>query len=58
MKSAFEKETVVEHHSAWISRLLHYYYDPMYERDIKRQTGQILFEGSATEIIAFIHSKF
>ena len=58
LKGAFAKETTVENHSAWISRLLHYYYDPMYERDIKRQTGQILYEGSATEIVAFINSKF
>ena len=57
LKSAFEKETTVENHAAWISRLLHYYYDPMYERDIKRQTAQILYAGSASEIVGFINSK-
>ena len=58
MKSAFENEITVENHSTWISRLLKYYYDPMYERDIKRQTGQILYEGSSSEIVGFINSKF
>jgi tRNA 2-selenouridine synthase len=57
LKLAFEKPITVEAHAGWISALLRYYYDPFYERDLKRQQGQIVFEGSANEILEFINSS-
>jgi tRNA 2-selenouridine synthase len=54
LKLAFEKPISIDAHAGWISALLRYYYDPFYERDLKRQQGQIVFEGSANEILEFI----
>lgn len=58
LKLAFEKEKTLDHHAGWITLLLRYYYDPLYLKDLKRQPGQILYEGSATEIAAFVADKF
>jgi tRNA 2-selenouridine synthase len=54
LKLAFEKPKTIDSHAGWISALLRYYYDPFYERDIKRQASQIIFEGSTNEILEFI----
>jgi len=54
LKTAFEKPKTIDHHASWISALLRYYYDPFYERDIKRQASQIMFQGSAEEIVEFL----
>jgi tRNA 2-selenouridine synthase len=54
LKLAFEKPTTMENHANWISALLRYYYDPFYERDLIRQSGQILFEGSSEDIVEFV----
>jgi tRNA 2-selenouridine synthase len=57
LKIAFEKPKTIDSHAGWISALLRYYYDPFYERDIKRQASQIMFQGSADEIIQFLGHK-
>lgn len=58
LKLAFEKEKTLSNHAGWIAALLRYYYDPLYLKDLKRQPGQILYEGSAAEIAAFVTDKF
>jgi tRNA 2-selenouridine synthase len=57
LKLAFEKPMTVEAHAGWISALLRYYYDPFYERDLKRQKDQIVFEGTANEILEFVTAR-
>jgi tRNA 2-selenouridine synthase len=58
LKRAFERPKTVDSHSGWIQALLRYYYDPFYEKDLKRQPGQILFEGTTQEIVEFISANF
>lgn len=58
LKLAFEKPKTVDNHSAWIQALLRYYYDPFYDKDLKRQSSQVLFEGNTQEIFEFISANF
>jgi hypothetical protein len=57
MKAAFDLEKTAENHAEWIIKLLHYYYDPLYQKDLKHQSSQVLFEGSAKDIQDFISAK-
>jgi len=52
---AFEKEKTIDNHAEWIQRLLHYYYDPFYMKDLNRQQGLIKFSGSEEAIMDFLH---
>lgn len=45
-------------HERWISLLLHYYYDPLYQRGLERQRDHIKFEGNASEVVEYISSNF
>jgi hypothetical protein len=58
LKKAFDKPKVLTNHAGWIQTLLNSYYDPCYQRDLKRQSDQIVFEGSANEILEFISVNF
>ena len=58
MKIAFDRPTTIDNHAGWIRDLLRYYYDPFYERDLKRQSDQVIFEGTAYEILGFIADNF
>lgn len=40
-------------HDGWIHRLLHDYYDPMYDYQRSRKAEQIVFSGHAAEVAAF-----
>lgn len=53
MIQAFEKDKSIGHHEAWIVRLLTHYYDPLYERGIKRENVKIIFEGDENEVLDF-----
>ena len=57
IKKAIKSAPKPENHAEWISALLKSYYDPFYEKDLKRQSGQIIFEGTSEEILEFIKSK-
>jgi len=57
MKEAFEKEKTAHNHAEWIGQLLHYYYDPFYEKDMKRQPGKIIFEGSEAEVLDYVEAS-
>nr|MBA2404389.1 hypothetical protein [Bdellovibrionales bacterium] len=57
LKSAFEKPKSLDHHAGWITALLRYYYDPFYERDIKKNAHQMIFSGTALEISEFINER-
>jgi len=53
MNLAFRKDKSVNNHEAWIMMLLKSYYDPLYEKAIRRQAGKVIFEGSQKEVIDF-----
>jgi len=55
MKEAFDEQTrsgSPAGHRAWIAVLLEQYYDPMYEYQLSRRGGEILFRGSREAVIA------
>ncbi len=46
-------ESSAELHRAWIGVLLADYYDPMYEYQISRREGAVLFRGTRQEVLSF-----
>ena len=38
-------------HRAWIGRLLEEYYDPMYEYQLSRREGAVLFRGDRQAVV-------
>lgn len=56
MLNAFEKDNTLQNHENWIAKLLDYYYDPLYLRDIKRQNDLVIFQGPESEVLNYIES--
>jgi tRNA 2-selenouridine synthase len=44
-------------HEDWIRTLLSDYYDPMYDYMLSRREGDIVFEGSRDEVMAFLEER-
>ncbi len=44
-------------HEDWIRTLLSDYYDPMYDYMLSRRKGDIVFEGSRDEVMAFLEER-
>ncbi|HBC19776.1 MAG TPA: tRNA 2-selenouridine(34) synthase MnmH [Alcanivorax sp.] len=44
-------------HEDWIRTLLSDYYDPMYDYMLSRREGDIVFEGSRNEVMAFLEER-
>lgn len=59
MASAFERQRAgdLAGHNAWISALLTDYYDPMYEYQLGRRQGQILFRGDRDAVTDYFTSE-
>jgi len=56
MNEAFEEQWAtgdLAKHRQWIARLLLGYYDPMYEYQLGKRAGELLFRGSRAEATAF-----
>jgi tRNA 2-selenouridine synthase len=47
----------LESHSPWISLLLTEYYDPMYEKDLARQSSLLIKEGAPEELTSFLRKR-
>lgn len=47
----------VESHREWIELLLTHYYDPMYDWQLSKKRGDILFRGQRDEVIDWINSR-
>lgn len=45
----------VEPHRAWIELLLTHYYDPMYDWQLSKKRGEILFRGRREEVVDWIN---
>ena len=52
---AFDRGDIDAHH-AWIKGLLDSYYDPMYDYQLEKKTGRIVFRGNAAEIIDYLRA--
>lgn len=64
MKLAYEIDVVgldlekrIEAHRAWVEYLLVFYYDPFYERNLKRHENRIIFRGSERDCLDFMQSN-
>jgi len=44
-------------HKLWIELLLHDYYDPMYDYQLKKSPIPVIFRGNAEEVLSFIRAK-
>lgn len=53
---AFGNGFKLEEHEPWITMLLKFYYDPLYEKDLKRNAHLIVFEGSEVEVRQYLTS--
>ena len=43
-------------HTAWIERLLTWYYDPMYDYQLEKKSDRVIFRGEAGSVIGFLES--
>jgi tRNA 2-selenouridine synthase len=43
-------------HREWIRRLLHDYYDPMYDWQWQRHEGRVVFQGEYSEVLRYLNS--
>lgn len=57
IQRAFSEGKSMEDHQHWISMLLRLYYDPMYEKDLKRNAHLIVFQGEEKDVRDFFHSS-
>ncbi|WP_299599130.1 tRNA 2-selenouridine(34) synthase MnmH [uncultured Microbulbifer sp.] len=60
MKNALERQQScgeVHLHREWISALLSEYYDPMYDYQLKQNSGRILFRGNQRDVVDFLSTK-
>jgi tRNA 2-selenouridine synthase len=46
-----------EAHKAWVGYLLREYYDPMYDYQIQKRADQVVFRGSADEVLAYFEKS-
>ncbi len=44
-------------HRQWIAALLRDYYDPMYDYQLSKKAGRVVFEGEPEAVLAFLHSQ-
>jgi tRNA 2-selenouridine synthase len=54
IKIAFSQPREVKYHEKWIMTLLHEYYDPLYQKDLRYNTDKIIFKGKEKELISFL----
>ena len=46
----------LEQHKEWIEQLLRDYYDPMYDYQIQNKSSDIVFRGTASEVLGYLRS--
>jgi tRNA 2-selenouridine synthase len=60
MDKAWEDQQMSGHmetHGLWIEFLLKEYYDPMYESSLERRSPRVLFQGSRSEVLAYLEES-
>lgn len=58
IRDGFSHPPELKHHEEWIGLLLEHYYDPLYLRDLKRNSSHLIFEGAPQEVREFIYKSF
>lgn len=56
MRAAFEADAADKRaaHHRWIERLLRYYYDPMYDYQLKRKMDRVVMRGGVDDVTAYL----
>lgn len=44
----------IEVHGAWVQELLKHYYDPLYDRNLKRRADRVRFQGNESECLEYL----
>ena len=47
----------LEGHKLWIAPLLRDYYDPMYDYQLEKKSGRIVFEGRRAKVLAYLQEQ-
>ncbi len=55
MAQAFDTASASRHRQ-WIAWLLEYYYDPMYDYQLKRKAGRVAMRGDVSEVTAYLEN--
>ncbi len=50
----FQKNSNLEHHKIWITKLLEWYYDPLYFKSLESRKLQFFFRGTRTQVQDFL----
>lgn len=56
-KKMFEANRSLEENSVWIAKLLEWYYDPAYAKDLEQRKHQVILSGSFQELILSIKAS-
>jgi tRNA 2-selenouridine synthase len=54
LRIAFESRDHESSHAGWIQTLLHEYYDPLYQKDLRLNQDKVIFKGNEKEVWEFI----
>lgn len=54
IRKAFEQPLDVKNHGGWISTLLHEYYDPLYQKDLRYNKEKVIFRDKEKDVLAFL----
>jgi tRNA 2-selenouridine synthase len=54
---AFSRPMDINNHANWILKLLKGYYDPLYQKDLRRNKDKIIFSGTEKEIFEYVLFK-
>ena len=56
LQNAYHTNTYQDH-AIWLSQLLQYYYDPMYDYQLARKKERVIFQGSKNAVKEFLTNK-
>lgn len=56
-QSQYLRDRSLDSNRVWISKLLEWYYDPLYLKSFEKRAPRVLFEGSRAEVEEFLLSK-
>lgn len=54
IRKAFELPLLAKNHENWITTLLHEYYDPLYQKDLRYNQDKVIFKGKEKDVLAFL----
>lgn len=54
IRKAFLLPLEAKNHEQWIMTLLHEYYDPLYQKDLRYNQEKVIFKGKQKDVLAFL----